>query len=340
VAHRRTGKEEMTRRFLTALASVLLLSGTAGASDGESLQICIAAAADYSAVYPTRNIPASLRQVSAVFHFAPGEIHDVTGTWYAVDVGKAMLPNHRLAATTLRERNKGSFVLTFPQAFPRGKYRLDVTVAGALWKSAVFEVVADLPAPQVARPEDLIPATPGRTWTYDFIQQAGEGATIDLPNIKPDAQGRYRTTVVMTLVGTDPAGRHIEMRRDGKLVFEEWQRFTADGVAVTKRKSADAVIVLDPPQVIWRWPLHSPSSWTYSLRGRSYEQTFRMWGPVPIETPSGERAGFLVLGDQRSKAVHYTAARAFVPGIGLVREVDITALNGDMVSRQEMVLKR
>lgn len=330
----------MTYRFLAALASVLLLSSNAGASDGASLQICIAAAADYSAVYLTRNIPASVRQVSAVFRFAQGETHDVTGAWYAVDVGKAMPPNHRLATTTLHDRNKGSFLLKLPHAFPLGKYRLDVTVAGKLWKSAAFDVVADLPVPRVARPEDLIPATPGRTWTYDFIQQVGKGATIDLPDIQPDAEGRYRTTVVMTFVGTDANGRHIEMRRNGKLVFGEWWRFNSDGMAATKRKSGETVVVLDPPQVVWRWPLRSPSSWSYVPRDRSYTQTFEMWGPLPVKTPTGDKAGFLVLGDQRSKTVHNTAAREFVPGIGLVREVDITALNDDMVSRQEMVLKR
>lgn len=330
----------MTHRFLTVLATVLLLSSNAAASAGASLQICITAAADYSAVYPTRNIPVSVHQVSAVFHFAQGETHDVTGVWYAVDVGTAMPANHRLATTTLRHRNEGRFLLAPADALPLGKYRLDVMIAGRLWKSAAFDVVADPPARQVAKPEDLIPATPGRTWTYDFIQQAGQGATIDLPGVKPDAEGRYRTTVVMKFVGSDANGRHIETRRNGKLVFEEWWRFDANGMAATKRKSGDSVVVLDPPQVIWRWPLQSPSSWSYVPRDRTYKQTFKMWGPVPVETPTGEKAGYLVLGDQRSKAVHNTAAREFVQGIGLVREVDITALNGVMVSRQEMALKR
>lgn len=330
----------MKCRLPIVLAIAFLLSGNAAAaSDDASLQICIAPAADYSAIYPTQNIPASLRQVSAVFHFAKGESHDVTGVWYAVAVGKAAPPNYRLAATTMHNLSKGRFLLTLPRAFPLGRYRLDVAVDGKPWKSAAFNMVADLPVPQVAQPEDLIPAKPGRTWTYDFMQQAGNGAKIDLPDIKPDAEGRYRATVLMSVAGVDVLGKHVELRRNGKLVFEEWWRFNSNGLVATKRRSGDTELVLNPPQVMWPWPLRTSSSWTYTPRDHAYEETFKMWGPLPVATPTGEKPGYLVLADQRSSPFHLTAEREFVPGLGLVREVDVTAVNDEMVSRQETVLR-
>ena len=35
-----------------------------------------------------------------------------------------------------------------------------------------------------------------------------------------------------------------------------------------------------------------------------------------------------------------TAERHFAPGVGLVREIIITALGGDLLSRQELVLQK
>ncbi|HEU4617234.1 MAG TPA: hypothetical protein VFV10_04300 [Gammaproteobacteria bacterium] len=321
------------------LAGTLLASGYALANDVEYLQICVAAAADYSAVFPTENIPSSLRQVSAVFALAGDEGHDVTGEWYAVDVGQAAPPNYRIAASSTQNVNKGRFVFTLPRALPIGKYRLDVAVDGKPWKSAAFNVVEAPPAPRVGRPADLIPALPGRTWTYDFMQQGGEGAKVDLPDVVPDAEGRYRATVVMSVAGEDANGRHVELRRNGKLVFEEWWRFDSSGMSATKRKQGGDEVALDPPQVMWRWPLDAPASWTYTPNDRSYEETFQMWGPIPVPTPEGERPGFLVLAEQRSAPIDITAEREFVPGLGLVREVDVTTVNGNRVSHEEMSLR-
>ena len=117
---------------------LLAFSAVAHASDDGYLQICIAAAADFTPIYPTVNVPGSFREVSAVFALPGGESHNVSGTWYAVDVGNAAPANYRIDASSLDNTSKGRLFVTLPRDFPVGKYRLDVEVDGKPWKSAAF----------------------------------------------------------------------------------------------------------------------------------------------------------------------------------------------------------
>jgi hypothetical protein len=336
------GKDKFNRGIIAALAMTVLLSSfRAAAADDAMLQICLGAAADYSPMFPTQTIPASAQEVTAVFRFAKGETHkSVTGTWIAVDVGTAAPPNHVLVKSTQKDMmSKGRLWFSLPRALPVGKYRLDVEADGKAWKSAEFSVVPDIAAPPLSGPEALVPTKPGQTWNYDFVQQAGAGAKIGFPDIKPDAEGKYHATVEIKMVGKDAAGDHAEMRRNGRLVFEEWWRIDQKGLAATKRKAGDEVSVLDPPQVMFAWPLATSKKWDYTPRDRSYRQTYRMVGPLALKTASGEKTGYVVLVEQAGGRMGITVERHFVPGTGMVRETIVTALDRDMVSRQEMVLK-
>jgi hypothetical protein len=316
----------------------LLLVPTLAAAEG-NLQIGLDAHGDYSAVYPSQAFGTSNRALNAVFSLAPGEKHKVLeGVWIAVDAGSAP-PNHTIAKGSIRNATKGRFKLSLPRGLPVGRYRFEVRADGHPWKSAAFTVVPDIAAAAPASPNALIPVKVGKTWTYDFMQQAGAGAKISLPGVTPDAQGRLHASVTLTVAGTDEAGSHVELRRNNQLVFEEWWRLDQKGLAATKRKSGEDVIVLDPPQVMFAWPLKTPKSWNYTPRDRSYRQAYKMWGPLPIKTSTGDEPGYVVFVEQRSKAVAITVERQFVPGVGLVRETIVTAVHDDMVSRQEMVLK-
>jgi len=46
---------------------------------------------------------------------------------------------------------------------PVGKYRLDVSADGKPWKSTAFTVVEVAKAPDVKKPEDLLPLRQGRS---------------------------------------------------------------------------------------------------------------------------------------------------------------------------------
>ena len=128
------------------------------------------------------------------------------------------------------------------------------------------------------------------------------------------------------------------MRRNGRLVFEEWWRVDQKGFAATKRKAGDEVSVLDPPQILLSMAAGIDKVGVHP-RDRSYHQTYRTIGPLAIKTASGERTGYVVLVEQGEGRMGMTVERHFVPGTGMVREIIVTALDHDMVSRQEMVLK-
>jgi hypothetical protein len=332
----------MRRRALTILLPVLFLFALAAAGDEAMLQICLAAHADYTPVYPTLSIPSSAKGVMAVFRFGNGETHKaITGTWVAVDVGAAATPNYTLSSKTIQgPLSKGRFYFTLPRPLPVGKYHLDVAADKKPWKSVEFSVVADAPEPTLAGPQALLPLRQGQTWTYDFVQQSGSGAHIELPGIKPDAEGRYHANVVMTAAAPDAAGQHVELRRNGQLVFEEWWRLDEKGLSATKRKGGDEVVVMDPPQILLPWPLTPARKWEYKPRDGSYHQTYSIWGPVPVPTSTGVKSGYVVFVEQTQGALTLSVERHFVPGVGMTREIIVTGLSQDMVSRQEMILRK
>ena len=60
-----------------------------------------------------------------------------------------------------------------------------------------------------------------------------------------------------------------------------------------------------------------------------------------VSGPKGDTLGYAVLlREQDSPVLTITSEREFVPGFGMVREVDITAFNGSLVSRQELTIKK
>jgi hypothetical protein len=326
--------------WLVSLGAALLLVPHCGVADEGLLQIGLEAHADYSPVYPSQSFGASNRALNAVFRLAPGENYKtLEGVWVAVDVGAASPPNRVIAKGTVGKATKGRFKLSLPRGLPVGKYRFDVLADGKPWKSAEFSVVPDIAAPPPGKPQDLIPLKVGQTWNYDFMQQGGAGANISMPGVTPDAQGRYRADVTLKVAATDADGSHVEMRRNNELVFHEWWRLDPKGWSATRRKAGDEVTLLDPPQVLFAWPPAAGKSWYYTPRDKTYNQTYRMWGPLAVKTPAGEKAGYVVFVEQRSKPVNISVERQFVAGLGLVREVIVTAVNDDMVSRQEMILK-
>jgi len=236
---------------------------------------------------------------------------------------------------------------------PVGKYRLDVLADGKRWKSAEFTVVDAGKAPELNRPEDLLPLRKGQVWTYAFVQQPGEGAKLTLPAVTPDADGKFRATVTLAVADKDTVGTRLDLRRNGALVFQEWWRLDENGLVSTQRKAVNPqakdalqdltenpVLKLDPPQHLLRWPLTAPQTWTYTPKDGAYSQTLRLWGPLPIKGPSGEAPGYLVFLQQKERLGTLTAERQWIPRIGLVREVVISTVGDNLAGRTEMVLQK
>ena len=305
------------------------------------LQIGLAAAADYSAVYPSETFVSPVSEVSASFDISATEKYlRMSASLIAVDVGTAAPPNYPVLTTSLdlKGMRAGRFRFEMPRPMPAGRYRIDLTADGQPWRSADFRILS---AAEPAKPSStarLIPLNLGRTWTYAFWQKAGEGVQVDLPDIAPESDGSYRAPVTLTVAALADGLAHVETRRKDRLVFEEWLRLDNNGLAAVKRREDGAVTVLDPPQMLLPLPLGEPKAWDYRAADGSFSQTYRMWGPVPVRGPAGEAPGYVVLATQRTPPVIVTVERHFLPGAGMVREVLVQALNGNLITRHELVL--
>jgi hypothetical protein len=336
------------RSLLLSLACLFLVHSSGSAQpaakavDGPEVQLCLAGAADFSAVYPTRVFPAgTTHEVTAVVRLGKGDAYKkLEASWIAVDVGKAAPANPVISKTTLPVRgDRGAIHMrSGGKALPPGTYRLEVTADGNPWRAVEFSV-APVEAPQVKQPADLLPMKPGTVWRYAFEQQFASGVKRDMPpGLKLDADGRLRATITKTAAGEDSMGLHVESRRGDTLVEEEWWKLTTAGLGVTKIRSGGEENTFDPPGRIWPWPLKTPQRWTFKGPGMPVAQTFRMWGPVPLKWPEGEAPGYVVLMEQPSRPIALSVERQYVPGIGMVREVVVQAHNGVMLTRWDNVL--
>lgn len=307
---------------------------------GPELELCLAAAADYSPVYPTRVFPAdTTREVTAVVRLGKGESYKkLEAHWIAVDAGKT--PNQVISKMTLPVRgDRGAMHMRAgARGLPPGKYKLEVTADGEPWRTVEFSVVP-IEAPEVKQPADLLPFKPGTVWRYAFEQQFAPGVKFELPpGEKLDADGRLRVTLTRRAVASEDLGLHIEVRRNDRLAEEEWWQLTEAGLVVTKLKTGGQESTFDPPGRLWPWPLKMPQRWTYKPPGAPFTHTFRMWGPVPVKGPGGEAPGYVMLMEQPSRPIALSLERHYLPGVGNVREIVVQARDGVMLTRWESVL--
>jgi hypothetical protein len=306
----------------------------------DALVLGLAPAADYSPVYPTRTFPSEATEIAAIFRLAPGETYNkLTASWIAVETGGAAPPNH--VVMTREQRLAGERVGAFlfrTNAAPPGKHRIEVQADGKPWKAADFEIVAmaDTAGPMDA--EDLFPLATGTTWTYNFTQEAGEGAKLNPPpGVELDAEGRFRATVFIVVSGVDSAGAHLEWRRGAELIEEEWLRMEAEGLVRTQRAQEGTPVVLDPPELLLPLLDRRPPGGEWDAPAYDYELRYRMWGPLPIRGPDGVVPGYVTLAVY-PPPFNVTVERHYLPGVGLVREVLIAARDGRRLERRELAL--
>ena len=326
---------------ITILIVLALAVATARGAQTPPLQMCLATAADFSPIYPATSFPNNLREVSCAFALDEDEsFGTLTSIWTAIDVGDVAPPNYEIARadTPVKSMKRGRFRYSQDGPMPVGKYRLDVLADGKPWHSLEFTVVAAAEPVAIKKPADLFPLEKGKAWSYDFVQESGKGAKITIPGAQSDDQGRFHANVTMTVDKTEPHGTHIEIRRNGELVAEEWWKLGAKGLSATQRKIGDELIKLEPPQTLWALPLQTPTQWTYAPKDGSFTQTYSMWGPLPVRGPSGDQPGYIIAIEQPSSVGKLSVERRLIPGYGLTDEIIISAVNGEMVSRQEMSL--
>ncbi len=329
-----------SRSFLRALA-LLLASAAAPADDPPPLTLCLAPAADNSAAYPLKEVAATNREFVVVFRLGAGESFEkLDHVWTAVDVGDAAPANTEIAREelALKGTTSGNLRFTLPRDLPVGKYRLDVSADGKPWASLEFPVVPPTEATPLAKPSDLMPLEPGTKWTYSWLLEGGPTVKkLNVSGAEQGADGKCHATMTLAVAGKEDGLARVEMRRGDTLVNEEWWSLGDTGLVVTRVKTEGQMADYEPPLPMIAIPLKSASSWTHEPKdGTAIE--YRMWGPLPVKTPLGETPGWIVLmrfaaGDQIT-----TIERNYAPGVGIVREVHVTARGPTLLTRLETAL--
>jgi len=317
-------------------------SGPAASAQEPGIQLCLAQAADLSPAYPTTTFRTNDKQIAVIFRLGNGDnFKKLTTVFTAVDVGSALPPNSQVARGSLSVKPGAAGVFHAIVMHSPGKYKVDVFGDNQLWKSAEFSIVqAGEPAP-LKDPAELVQLTQGRTWTYQITQTVGpRGKVTNVPpGISKGPDGKFHGEMKANLIGADTSGSHLQYFRGGALQLEEWWQIDAHGLNVTKRVVEGSTVPVDPPQTIWKLPLKYTGDWVYRAKEGNLRQEFHQWGPVPVEAPSGQVDGYVVLIRQSEGLVVSTVERHFVPSVGMVRQVYTTAFKGELVSREEMVLK-
>jgi hypothetical protein len=185
-----------------------------------------------------------------------------------------------------------------------------------------------------------MPLTKGTTWTYDYVQEAINGATLDLPaGATADPDGKLRYQITETAAGDDGVGLRVDNSRNGAVYYSEWYKVDDHGISSIQRKSGNDIIPLKPLQPYWPWPPAS-TSWTYEPDDKSTRTEYRIWGPLPVQAPQGAVAGYVLMIQQDASPIGIFAERHLVPGIGMVKEISFTTLNHQRVQRTILTLKQ
>ncbi len=156
--------------------------------------------------------------------------------------------------------------------------------------------------------------------------------------VEKGEDGRFRSATTFTVAGKEGDVAHIEMRRGETLASEEWWSLTAKGLHVTQQKVNDQTRPYDPPLPMIAFPLRSPHKWTYRPKDKSPQIEYRMWGALPVKTPSAEMPGWIVLMRTVSGREISTIERHYAKGVGVVREVHVDAVGPELLMRVEAEL--
>jgi hypothetical protein len=313
--------------------------------DQPPLVPCLAMAADNTPVWPSNSLPSSKR-VTVVFRIPKDRDAKVLGSrWFTTEGTEGLVAESTL---DLKGMKTGWLRLELNQPAPSGKYRLDTTLDGKPWESVEFQVTPPPQQSQPATPADLIPLTEGTSMTYDMVIRSYGSTRIEVPGVQPDADGAYRAALVMSVGKVDENGAHYTGSINGNPSGEMWVKVDEKGLQAVKRKTGDEIKMLQPPQMIQPLPavLDDGTRWTCTTKDKG-KQELELIGPIPLEGPDGTAAGYLIFsreefstgkpGESASQGKE-TIERYYIPKVGLIREVHVNVLDGNLTSREEITL--
>ena len=312
-------------------------------TDAAALELGLALAADDSLVYPTRVFATITPEIRVRASLSSGKApHAVSGTWLAVAV-PGLSPDTVLGRgdQTPHEGDRAAY-FRLPGPFRVGTYRFDVVTDGTPWPPVEFTVTEPMRAPEIRRPEDLLPLRPGTRWTYTRVSEQMPATSEGTPGKEVV---RKRETLTWTVRETDDRGARAERAFDGAPGGEQWWRLSPAGLQLTAaRAPGQDLQPMDPPKVLWAFPLGATPSWQWrSARDPGDQKVFRTWGAVQVQGVKGTMLGYVVLVEWSETwpegVVRQSVERHYVPGIGLVREIHVAGTSARFrIWRNEMTL--
>jgi hypothetical protein len=190
---------------------------------------------------------------------------------------------------------------------------------------------------------ELIPTTDGTSWRYNMTEEVGKG--LNVPDIKPDADGKIRLPVLYRIEGTENIdGKDLlkfEMHRAGVITNTDLLAINEQGIICWARINLDGELVkFNPPQTMIANPLKKGGGWDFNGQAGELKvhQHYDVIGEEDIEVPAGEFHAFHIHGEQTSPS-GMTIDRWFATGIGIIKDVTtMHAAKGDLLQRISLEL--
>ena len=311
-----------------------------GLQRSDTVRTCMAAAADFSPIYPTDSFPATARPIFAVFQLPPGAIEtEVSVRWSAVEVeGFRLLgglPIGRYSLVNPDGLRVGYFSLNLTRPLPVGAYRVEVFVGGKRLSAADFNVAPPPPPLRVSDPTVLQPIGKGSTWRYDHLDDPLVGEAVP-PGMTLGRDGRRRSSTTFVVEETEGDIARVVCRNSGEFFNATWLRREAAGLSQQRSRSfrQEEPEPITPPSLLLPAVLDGDMEWTWSAADGQHRTVTRAIGPLTVETPKGRAPGYVVLtSTYRGAALVGTLERHMAPGWGIVRRTYVTT-----GSRCEMIL--
>jgi hypothetical protein len=189
----------------------------------------------------------------------------------------------------------------------------------------------------------VIPTADGTSWRYNMTEEIGKG--FNIPDGKPDADGKVRLPVLYRINGTENVdGKDLlkfEMHRADVITNTDLLVVNEHGIICWARINLDGELVkFDPPQTMIATPLKKGASWDFNGRAGELKvaQHYDVVGDEHINVPAGRFHAFHIHGEQTSPS-KMTIDRWFASGIGIVKDVTtMHAANGDLLQRISLEL--
>src|SRR5438034_7748882 len=112
--------------------------------------------------------------------------------------------------------------------------------------------------------DPIIPTALGMAWRYNMTEEVGKGLSV--PDIKPDADGKIRLSVLYRVEGTENVdGKELlkfEMHRAGVITNSDLLSVDEHGITCSARINVDGEFIkFSPPQTLIAMPLKSCGCW-------------------------------------------------------------------------------